>query len=102
MAKYSLTPRVKMLAERLVSRNSSISTERATIFDSLDNNIAGVPQAIKPAQRFYQFIRHFPSYIAQDELIIGSQSSTPRGAIFHSEEEVRSDSIYRFLALVVR
>lgn len=54
MAKYSLTPRVKMLAERLVSRNSSISTERATIFDSLDNNIAGVPQAIKPAQRFYQ------------------------------------------------
>ncbi|NHW59016.1 hypothetical protein HA378_28025, partial [Escherichia coli] len=50
MAKYSLTPRVKMLAERLVSRNSSISTERATIFDSLDNSIAGVPQAIKPAQ----------------------------------------------------
>ena len=99
MAKYSLTPRVKMLAERLVSRNSSISTERATIFDSLDNNIAGVPQAIKPAQRFYQFIRHFPSYIAQDELIIGSQSSTPRGAIFHSEEEVRSDSIYRFLSI---
>ena len=58
-----------------------------------------MPQAIKPAQRFYQFIRHFPAISLKMSFIIGSQSSTPRGAIFHSEEEVRSDSIYRFLSI---
>lgn len=76
MAKYSLTPRVKMLAERLVSRNSSISTERANILSAFNGEIAGVPQAIKPAQRFYELIKNLPPFIAQDELIIGSQSST--------------------------
>ncbi|MEI9533583.1 choline trimethylamine-lyase [Moellerella wisconsensis] len=98
MAKYSLTPRVKMLAERLVSRNSSISTERANILSAFNGEIAGVPQAIKPAQRFYELIKNLPPFIAQDELIIGSQSSTPRAAIFHTEDELKSPSIFNFLA----
>ncbi|EMH6402825.1 choline trimethylamine-lyase [Providencia rettgeri] len=98
MNKYALTPRVKMLAERLSARNSSIITERANILEALGNQLSGAPQAIKPAQRFYEFIRHFPAFIAQDELIIGSQSSTPRGAIFHTENEINSHSIYTFLA----
>ncbi len=97
MAKYSLTPRVKMLAERLISRNSSISTERASLIESLKGDVAGTPQAMKSARRFYDFMRHFPVSIAQDELIIGSQSSTPRGAIFHTESELKSESIYYFL-----
>ena len=98
MAKYALTPRVKMLADRLSARNSSIITERANILETLGNQLTGVPQAIKPAQRFYEFMRNFPAFIAQDELIIGSQSSTPRGAIFHTENEIHSSSIYQFLA----
>ncbi len=98
MNKYALTPRVKMLAERLSARNSSIITERANILEALGNQLSGAPQAIKPAQRFYEFIRHFPAFIGQDELIIGSQSSTPRGAIFHTENEINSHSIYTFLA----
>lgn len=98
MNKYALTPRVRMLAERLTARNSSIITERANILEALENQLSGVPQEIKPAQRFYEFIRHFPAFIAQDELIIGSQSSTPRGAIFFTENEIHSNSIYTFLA----
>lgn len=98
MTKYALTPRVKMLAERLTARNSSIITERANILEALESQLSGAPQAIKPAQRFYEFIRHFPVFIAQDELIIGSQSSTPRGAIFFTENEIHSNSIYTFLA----
>ncbi len=98
MAKYALTPRVKTLAERLSARNCSIITERANILETVRNQLTGAPQAIKPAQQFYEFIRHFPAFIAQDELIIGSQSSTPRGAIFHTEDEVHSQSIYEFLA----
>lgn len=98
MNKYALTPRVKMLAERLTARNSSIITERANILEALGSQFTGAPQATKPAQRFYEFSRHFPVFIALDELLIGSQSSTPRGAIFHTETEIHSPSIYQFLS----
>ena len=84
-----------MLAERLVSRNSSISTERATIFDSLTTALRVFHKRLN-LQRFFMSLSVIFRYIAQDELIIGSQSSTPRGAIFHTEDEARSDSIYRF------
>ncbi|MBL0814930.1 hypothetical protein JK323_25785, partial [Klebsiella michiganensis] len=54
MAHYSLTPRVKVLAERLLSQKSTLCTEHATTLNALDGDIAGVPAAVKPARRFYE------------------------------------------------
>ena len=97
MANYSLTPRVKMLAEKLLEKNSSINSERATILASIGEDIAGMPPLVKKAQHFSQLMSDLPLYIGQDELIIGSQSSALRGAIFHTEEELNSPSVFGFL-----
>ncbi len=94
MAHYSLTPRVRQLAERLLSQNSSISTERATLRETLGNDVSGMPQLVRNAKLFNELVKHLPGYIGPDELIIGSQSSTPRAAIFHSESELRSPSAF--------
>ncbi len=97
MANYSLTPRVKMLAERLLAQNSTISAERATILASMGDDIAGMPLMVKNAQRFCQLMTELPVHIGQDELIVGSQSSLARGAIFHTEAELNNDSVFGFL-----
>ena len=94
MAHYSLTPRVKLLAERLLSQNSTISTERAAILETLGGDVAGMPQLVKNAKLFNELVKQLPGYIGPDELIIGSQSSTPRAAVFHSESELRSPSAF--------
>ncbi|PSW02576.1 choline trimethylamine-lyase [Photobacterium lipolyticum] len=98
MANYSLTPRVKMLAERLLAKNSTISTERANIIAAMDDDIAGMPQVVKSAKQFNQLVNNLPTYIGQDELIIGSQSSSPRSAIFHTEAELKTESVFNFLS----
>ncbi|SFD11387.1 formate C-acetyltransferase [Pragia fontium DSM 5563 = ATCC 49100] len=97
MATFSLTPRVKLLAERLLTKNSSISTERASVIAALANEISGMPQVIKNARLLNEFVKKFPTYIGQDELIVGSQSSNPRGVIFHSEAELKNPSVFNFL-----
>jgi len=97
MAKYSLTPRVKLLAERLLSQNSIISTERAAILETLSADGSGMPQLVKNARLFNELVKHLPSYIGQDELIIGSQSSVPRAAPFYSENELKSPSAFNAL-----
>ncbi|MCD9541065.1 choline trimethylamine-lyase [Photobacterium carnosum] len=97
MAHYSLTPRVKMLAEKLLAKNSSINSERATILASIGEEIAGMPPLVKKAQHFSQLMSDLPLYIGQDELIVGSQSSALRGAIFHTEDELNSPSVFGFL-----
>jgi hypothetical protein len=43
MAHYSLTPRVKVLADRLRSQASTLCTEHAAILSALDSDIAGIP-----------------------------------------------------------
>lgn len=97
MANYSLTPRVKMLADQLLSKKSSINSERATILASISEDIAGMPLLVKKAHYFNLLMADLPLYIGQDELIIGSQSSALRGAIFHTEEELNSESVFGFL-----
>jgi len=97
MAKYSLTPRVKLLAERLLSQNSTISTERAAILETLSADVSGMPQLVKNARLFNELVKQLPSYIGQDELIIGSQSSVPRAAPFHSENALNSPSAFNAL-----
>ncbi|WP_282177684.1 choline trimethylamine-lyase [Vibrio nereis] len=97
MAHYSLTPRVKMLAEKLLAKTTSINSERATILASIGEDIAGMPPLVKKAQHFSQLMAALPLYIGQDELIIGSQSSALRGAIFHTEEELNTPSVFGFL-----
>lgn len=99
MAKYALTPRVKVLAERLLTHKTSISPERAAILSTLDSDIAGTPQLVKPARRFYELMQKLPPVVGQDELIVGGQASAPRSAVFHSEAELNADSVYRFLGL---
>ena len=85
-----------MLAERLVSRNSSISTERATIFDSLDKILPVCPKRLNLHNAFISLFVIFQAISLKMSSLSVANPSTPRGAIFHSEEEVRSDSIYRF------
>ena len=85
MAHYSLTPRVKVLAERLQAHASTLCTEHATVLHSLDGDIAGIPAAVKPARRFYELMRQLPLTISADELIVGNQTRKPHGAIFHDE-----------------
>lgn len=43
MAHYSLTPRVHVLAERLLSHKSTLCTEHAATLNALDGDIAGIP-----------------------------------------------------------
>lgn len=97
MANYSLTPRVKMLAERLLAQKSTISAERATILASMGDDIAGMPPMVKNAHQFSQLMAEMPVHIGQDELIVGSQSSQARGAIFHTEDELNNESVFGFL-----
>ncbi|MDE4761107.1 pyruvate formate lyase family protein, partial [Klebsiella pneumoniae] len=83
MAHYNLTPRVKVLADRLLAQKSTLCTEHATTLNALDGDIAGVPAAVKPARRFYELMRQLPLTISADELIVGNQTRKPHGAIFH-------------------
>ena len=99
MAHYSLTPRVKVLAERLLSQKSTLCTEHATTLNALDGDIAGVPAAVKPARRFYELMRQLPLCISADELIVGNQTRKPHGAIFHDESAARRPSAFQFLNL---
>ena len=88
MAHYSLTPRVKVLAERLLSQKSTLCTEHATTLSALDGDIAGVPAAVKPARRFYELMRQLPLSISADELIVGNQASEVRAAPIFPEYTV--------------
>ncbi len=99
MAHYSLTPRVKVLAERLQAHASTLCTEHAAILSGLDGDIAGVPAAVKPARRFYELMRQLPLTISADELIVGNQTRKPHGAIFHDENAARRPSVFQFLNL---
>ncbi|AVJ16063.1 choline trimethylamine-lyase [Serratia sp. MYb239] len=94
MAHYALTPRVQQLAERFLSQNSTISTERASLLETLHDDVAGQPAQVRHARRFNELVKKLPGYIGPDELIIGSQSSAPRAAIFHSESELRTPSAF--------
>ncbi len=99
MAHYTLTPRVHVLAERLLSHKSTLCVEHATTLNTLENDIAGTPAAVKPARRFYALIRQLPVSIGLDELIVGNQTSTPRGAIFHDESTLQRSSVFQCLNL---
>lgn len=79
MAHYSLTPRVKVLAERLLSQKSTLCTEHATTLNALDGDIAGVPAAVKPARRFYELMRQLPLCISADELIVATRPANCTG-----------------------
>ena len=99
MAHYNLTPRVKVLADRLLAQKSTLCTEHATTLNALDGDIAGVPAAVKPARRFYELMRQLPLTISADELIVGNQTRKPHGAIFHDENAPRRPSAFQFLNL---
>ncbi|HCU0891800.1 TPA: choline trimethylamine-lyase, partial [Raoultella ornithinolytica] len=99
MAHYSLTPRVHVLAERLLSHKSTLCTEHAATLNALDGDIAGIPAAVKPARRFYELMRQLPLCISPDELIVGDQTRKPHGAIFHDESAAQRPSAFRFLNL---
>ncbi|SSN09766.1 pyruvate formate-lyase [Klebsiella pneumoniae] len=99
MAHYNLTPRVKVLADRLLAQKSTLCTEHATTLNALDGDIAGVPAAVKPARRFYELMRQLPLTISADELIVGNQTRKPHGAIFHDENATRRPSVFQFLNL---
>lgn len=97
MAHYSLTPRVKVLAERLFTQKSTLCTGHATALSALDDTIAGVPAAVKPARRFCELMRQLPLSISADELIVGNQTNKPHGAIFHGESAAHRPSVFQFL-----
>lgn len=99
MGHYSLTPRVKVLAERLLAHKSILCTEHATTMSALESEIGSVPAAVKPARRFYELIRQLPVSINPDELIVGNQSPKPHGVIFHEESATHRPSVFRFLNL---
>lgn len=99
MTHNTLTPRVKVLAERLLSHKGALCAEYTASSGALLNDIAGVPASVKPARRFYELIRHLPTDIRPDELITGNPTGTPRGAICHDESETRRDSVLTFLNL---
>ncbi|WP_317987411.1 pyruvate formate lyase family protein, partial [Raoultella ornithinolytica] len=99
MAHYSLTPRVHVLAERLLSHKSTLCTEHAATLNALDGDIAGIPAVVKPARRFYELMRQLPLCISPDELIVGDQTRKPHGAIFHDESAAQRPSAFRFLNL---
>ncbi len=90
MAHYSLTPRVNVLAERLLAHTSTLCAEHATILSGLDGDIAGIPAAVKPARRFYELMRQLPLTISADELIVGNQTRT-RTAPFSTTKVPGSD-----------
>lgn len=94
-----LAPRVKVLAERLLSHKSTLCTEYTATLSALQNDIAGVPAPVKPARLFYELMNQLKTDIRPDELIIGNPTRTPRGAIYHDDSEARRDSVLTFLNL---
>lgn len=101
MNSFELTPRVRVLIDRLFAHNASVSSERAEIMSSLNNSIAGLPQIVKRARIFNDFVKKMPIYIGQDELIVGCQTSKPRHAVFFSDAELKEPSIFSFLSTEV-
>lgn len=99
MAQIDLTPRVRVLAERLLSQKSTLSTDHATALAALDGDIAGVPAAVKPARRFYELVRQLPLGVTPDSLIVGNQTQQPHGAIFHDVATLQRASIFQCLNL---
>lgn len=99
MAHYSLTPRVSVLAERFHAQASMLCTEHASALNALEDDIAGVPAAVKPARRFYELMRQLPLCISADELIVGNQTRKPHGAIFHDVSTTQRPSAFQFLNL---
>ena len=97
MSKYSPTPRVRVLADRMLAHTSAISPERASIINSLDSAISGMPNAVKSAKIFSEMTKQLPLHVGQDELIIGNQASAPRAAIFLTEAEMQSESAFNCL-----
>lgn len=99
MAHYNLTPRVSMLADRLLAQKTMLCSEHARILSDLDSDIAGVPATVKPARRFYELIRQLPVSISVDELIVGNQTARPHSVIFHDKNTLQRPSVFRFLSL---
>lgn len=99
MAHHSLTPRVRVLAERLLSQKSTLCSEHASTLNQLESDIAGIPTAVKPARRFCDLMRQLPVSIHTDELIVGNQSRKLHGAIFHDDSTLQRPSVFRFLSL---
>lgn len=98
MDQFELTPRVKSLIDRLLSQNSAMCTERATLMAKLNEEIVGMPKVLKHAKIFEALVNRLPIHIGQGEIIVGSQASQPRRAIFHEEAEKEADSIFNFLS----
>ena len=99
MAHYSLTPRVKVLADRLLAQKSTLCTEHATTLNALDGDIAGVPAAVKPARRFYELMRQLPLTISPDELIVGNQDVYKRqglGRVFLAHCAMHEDNPFSY------
>ncbi|BDH47240.1 choline trimethylamine-lyase [Salmonella enterica subsp. enterica serovar Choleraesuis] len=99
MSQYTITPRVRVLAERMLSHSCALSTEHAALLSQIDGDIAGTPHAVKPARRFLALMKNFPAHVEPDELIVGSACSTPHGAIFHDDATRQRPSVFQFLNL---
>ncbi|WP_345828649.1 choline trimethylamine-lyase [Pantoea sp. BRR-3P] len=99
MSHYSLTPRVKVLADRLLTHKSTLCSEHATLLHAIDAQMSGVPAAVKPARRFYELMRQVPATIEADQLIVGNATARPHGSIFHDEVTRNRTSVFQFLSL---
>lgn len=99
MSHYSLTPRIKVLAERLLSQKSTLCSEHAALLHAIDSQVSGVPAAVKPARRFYELVRQMPATIEADQLIIGNATGKPHGSLFHDEATRNRPSVFQFLNL---
>ncbi|VDR30059.1 bifunctional acetaldehyde-CoA/alcohol dehydrogenase [Raoultella terrigena] len=72
MAHYSLTPRVNVLAKRLLSQKAPCAPNMPRRSTPL-MAISRASRAVKPARRFYELMRQLPVCISADELIVATR-----------------------------
>lgn len=76
----AITPRIRLLKERMLSSRSSICTERARIYTEVYRNHEDSPVILKRAYALEKTLKEMTIFIDEGELIAGNQSSKLRAA----------------------
>jgi formate C-acetyltransferase len=83
-----LTDRVKKMRERYRSTKPRICTERYRLVTDFYQSHPEMEGILRRAKNFYHICENIPVRIHADELIVGTQASTYRGAALYPENSV--------------
>ncbi len=88
-SKPASTERTKKLKDRANNVQPQLCSERAYLITEVYKQTEGEPQIIRRAKAFKEVLEKMTIYIQEDELLVGNEASTPRGAPVFPETTAR-------------